>query len=78
MVFCYTALCLRLRSKKAVWWEKLLLVALGGLVGHEYYLSENGQPFVKAGETREQFTAELGQTILASSLTQQPCQLPTL
>lgn len=32
-IFCYTALCLRLRSKKAVWWEKLLLVALGGLVG---------------------------------------------
>ena len=22
MVFCYTALCLRLRTKKAVWWEK--------------------------------------------------------
>lgn len=45
---------------------------VGYTVVHEYYLSENGQPFVKAGETREQFTAELGQTILASSLTQQP------
>lgn len=33
MVFCYTALCLRLRTKKAVWWEKFLLVALGGAVG---------------------------------------------
>lgn len=33
MVFCFTALCLRLRTKKAVWWEKLLLVALGGAVG---------------------------------------------
>lgn len=33
MVFCYTALCLRLRSKKAVWWEKILLIALGGAVG---------------------------------------------
>ena len=33
MVFCYTALCLRLRQKKAVWWEKFLLVALGGAVG---------------------------------------------
>ena len=45
---------------------------VGYTVVHEYYLSENGQPFVKAGETREQFTAELGQTMLASSLTQQP------
>ena len=33
MVFCYTALCLRLRTKKAVWWEKILLIALGGAVG---------------------------------------------
>ncbi len=33
MVFCYTALCLRLRQKKAVWWEKILLIALGGAVG---------------------------------------------
>ena len=33
MVFCYTALCLRLRTKKAVWWEKILLVGLGGAVG---------------------------------------------
>ena len=33
MVFCYTALCLRLRAKKAVWWEKILLIALGGAVG---------------------------------------------
>lgn len=33
MVFCFTALCLRLRTKKAVWWEKFLLVALGGAVG---------------------------------------------
>lgn len=33
MVFCYTAFCLRLRTKKAVWWEKILLIALGGAVG---------------------------------------------
>lgn len=33
MVFCYTALCLRLRTKKAVLWEKILLIALGGAVG---------------------------------------------
>lgn len=33
MVFCFTALCLRLRTKKAVWWEKILLVGLGGAVG---------------------------------------------
>ena len=33
MVFCFTALCLRLRTKKAVWWEKVLLVGLGGAVG---------------------------------------------
>ena len=33
MVFCYTALCLRLRTKKAVRWEKILLIALGGAVG---------------------------------------------
>ena len=33
MVFCYMALCLRLRTKKAVWWEKILLIALGGAVG---------------------------------------------
>ena len=33
MVFCYTALCLRLRQKKAVFWEKLLIILLGGAVG---------------------------------------------
>ena len=33
MVFCYTAFCLRLRRKRAVWWEKILLIALGGAVG---------------------------------------------
>ena len=33
MVFCYMALCLRLRRKRAVWWEKILLIALGGMVG---------------------------------------------
>ena len=33
MVFCYTALCLRLCGKKAALWEKLLLVVLGGIVG---------------------------------------------
>ena len=33
MVFCFTALCLQLRTKKAVWWEKILLVGLGGAVG---------------------------------------------
>lgn len=33
MVFCFTALCLRLCTKKAVWWEKILLVGLGGAVG---------------------------------------------
>lgn len=33
MVFCFAALCLRLRTKKAVWWEKILLVGLGGAVG---------------------------------------------
>ena len=33
MVFCYMALCLRLRRKRAVWWEKILLIALGGAVG---------------------------------------------
>ena len=33
MVFSFTALCLRLRTKKAVWWEKILLIALGGAVG---------------------------------------------
>ncbi len=30
-VFCYTALCLRLRGEKAVWWQKILLIVLGGL-----------------------------------------------
>ena len=45
---------------------------VGYTVVHEYFLSEDGQPFAKAGEAREQFTAELGQTILASSLRQQP------
>ena len=35
MVFCYTALCLRLRTKKAVWWEKILLIALGGLMARQ-------------------------------------------
>lgn len=33
MVFCFTALCLRLRKKKAATWEKLLLIVLGGAVG---------------------------------------------
>ena len=33
MVFCLTALCLRLRQKKAARWEKLLLIVLCGAVG---------------------------------------------
>lgn len=31
LVFSFTALCLRLRSEKAVWWQKILLIVLGGL-----------------------------------------------
>lgn len=30
MVFCYMALCLRLRRKRAVWWEKILLLRSAG------------------------------------------------
>ena len=41
-------------------------------VVHEYYLSDNGQPFAKAGELRETFSAEQGRVILASDLTQKP------
>ena len=31
LVFSFTALCLRLRGEKAVWWQKILLIVLGGL-----------------------------------------------
>ena len=40
LVFSFTALCLRLRGEKAVWWQKILLIVLGGLVapGKAIYL----------------------------------------
>lgn len=40
LVFSFTALCLRLRSEKAVWWQKILLIVLGGLTapGKAIYL----------------------------------------
>ena len=57
LVFSFTALCLRLRGEKAVWWQKILLIVLGGLTapGKAIYLpvilAENltydGNPTVK-------------------------------
>ncbi len=40
LVFSFTALCLRLRGEKAVWWQKTLLIVLGGLTapGKAIYL----------------------------------------
>ena len=40
LVFSFTALCLRLRRKKAVLWQKILLIVLGGLTapGKAIYL----------------------------------------
>lgn len=40
LVFNFTALCLRLRGEKAVWWQKILLIVLGGLTapGKAIYL----------------------------------------
>lgn len=40
LVFSFTALCLRLRGEKAVWWQKILLIELGGLTapGKAIYL----------------------------------------
>ncbi len=40
LMFSFTALCLRLRGEKAVWWQKVLLIVLGGLVapGKAIYL----------------------------------------
>ena len=40
LVFSFTALCLRLRGEQAVWWQKILLIVLGGLVapGKAIYL----------------------------------------
>ena len=40
LVFSFTALCLRLRGEKAVWWQKILLIVLGGLIapGKAIYL----------------------------------------
>ena len=40
LVFSFTALCLRLRGEKAVWWKKILLIVLGGLTapGKAIYL----------------------------------------
>ena len=40
LVFSFTALCLRLRGEKAVWWQKILLIVLGGLTapGKAIYL----------------------------------------
>ena len=40
LVFSFTALCLRLRGEKAVWWQKILLMVLGGLTapGKAIYL----------------------------------------
>ena len=40
LVFSFTALCLLLRGEKAVWWQKILLIVLGGLTapGKAIYL----------------------------------------
>ena len=40
LVFSFTAHCLRLRGEKAVWWQKILLIVLGGLTapGKAIYL----------------------------------------
>lgn len=40
LVFSFTALCLRLRGENAVWWQKILLIVLGGLTapGKAIYL----------------------------------------
>lgn len=40
LVFSFTALCLRLRGEKVVWWQKILLIVLGGLTapGKAIYL----------------------------------------
>lgn len=40
LVFSFTALCLRLRGEKAVWWQMILLIVLGGLTapGKAIYL----------------------------------------
>lgn len=40
LVFSFTALCLRLRGEKAVWWQKILLIVLGCLTapGKAIYL----------------------------------------
>ena len=40
LMFSFTALCLRLRGEKAVWWQKILLIVLGGLTapGKAIYL----------------------------------------
>ena len=40
LVFSFTALCLRLRGEKTVWWQKILLIVLGGLTapGKAIYL----------------------------------------
>ena len=40
LVFSFTALCLRLRGEKAVWWQEILLIVLGGLTapGKAIYL----------------------------------------
>lgn len=40
LVFSFTSLCLRLRGEKAVWWQKILLIVLGGLTapGKAIYL----------------------------------------
>lgn len=40
LVFSFTALCLRLRGEKAVWWQKILLIVLSGLTapGKAIYL----------------------------------------
>ena len=40
LVFSFTALCLRLRGEKAIWWQKILLIVLGGLTapGKAIYL----------------------------------------
>ena len=40
LVFSFTALCLRLWGEKAVWWQKILLIVLGGLTapGKAIYL----------------------------------------
>lgn len=40
LAFSFTSLCLRLRGEKAVWWQKILLIVLGGLTapGKAIYL----------------------------------------